>query len=746
MAQSDWKMIGTVQDMQNASRNLKAAEPQYTIGAVPRPPVYDSWPELLAKSAGKGFTALADIPKFAGNLAEGAVNLGRRFQGFESVPGHEGLGNVIRFKTNPNAPQTNYSDYIPDTEDARRALNKYTGIDLEPHPSPEQYIASQGAEFAGGLANPAFWLTKGAALGKNAMNLAKAAGTGAAIGTTSGVLQESGVNPLVADIGTSVAFPAAGAGARNLLNKFSPSHKNLVTEKKLTNALKARIGEDNVDNVLKNIDQYKRQKLPIKLSPTTPEIAQDVGLSQLYRTQSDLGAIPARYKENDVKLKSALSDLGTTGLEESVKGETLRQPFIKKFAKAKQQRSDLVEPLYKALEDIKTGINPKAAKELLKKELSVASPGNQAALNKYLKGLTRNEISDEKLNKIKTLKAEIKNIDTEHKDLNPLVVKLLKQPLMKELAEAESLLHPLPLQLENTIQELGDKVNALSRTGESNAARRFGAIKKAYEQDLSQNPVGLKHRAAYALLSKPINEIETSSLLNAFVKENKDVNKLAGLVAPSEKIPELVLKADLPNTKILMNATKSRPESIKLIKGIYIDELLKNSTLSSGNFSFDKANKFLNNKFMKEKVNVIFDANEKKILKQFLDTLEKRTKVETMGKVSGSDTHQKLKIDEAFNNSLSGLGKLLGHSALKATGTGHAGEAIFNTSKDYIKNMTNRRYNNALEKALIEPEYFKKLVTNETSPKTFKDFYNPKSSVNPAKAALLLNLKEKDGL
>lgn len=745
MARSDWQMVGTVNDMQLASHNLKRREPQYTIGAVPRPPVYDSWPEVIGKSALKGLTSLADIPKLAGNLTEGAVNLGRRFKGIEWVPSDEGPGEVIKFKTNPDARQTHYSDYIPDSEDARKALNKYYGIDLEPHPSPDQEGASHVAEFTGALANPYIWANRAASLGKNAMNLAKSAGTGASIGATSVGLQEAGVNPLVADVGSSLAFPSgaalAQAGTKNLLNKFSTNHKNLVAEQKLTNALKARIGEDNLQNVLNNLELYQKTKQPVPLKLTTPEIAQDIGLSQLYKTQSDSVSIPKRYQENNALLVKAMENLGITGLPESIKGEALRTPFVKSLNKAKEQRTKITEPLYKELEGIQTGIDPKVARELLKKELSVASPGNQGALNKYLKSLTRNEVSDDQLNKIKSLKAAIKDIDVKDKGL-------LKK-YTKDLEEAEAALYPRPIQLENVIQELGDKVNALSRTGEANAARRYGGIKKAYEEDLSKNPVGLKHRTEYARLSKPISEIENSSLLNAFVKENKDVNKLGGFVASSEKLPELVLKADLDNTKLLMDKSKLNPDLNKLIKGIYIDELLKNATLSSGNFSFNSANKFFNNKFMKEKVNAVFTLPERKVIKQFMDTLEKRQKLESMGKVSGSDSHQKFKVDNIFMKSLKGLAKLAEGSALKATGSGAAGEAIFNTSKDVVKNITNRRYNNALEKALLEPSYFKELMTKKEVPKQFKDFYKkPKlgKSTNPLITSILLNLKENDGL
>lgn len=300
MAESEWEMIGNVRDMNLASHNLKRREPQYTIGAVPRPQVYDSWPEVIGKSALKGLTSLADIPKLAGNLAEGAVNLGRKFQGFESVPSDEGPGNIIKFKTNPNARQTHYSDYIPDSEDARKALNKYYGIDLEPHPSPEQNIVSHGAEFAGALANPYFWATKSASLGKNAMNLAKTAGTGASIGTTSGALQEAGVNPLAADIGATIA---------------NPTPKNLLAAFKKTKEI--------------------APKIPMKVLGLSPK---SINL-EAAKAARDLGIdLPA----------AALTDSKLTALLDQFVGKTphFGNKLGAKYAKAQEQTKDALENIY----------------------------------------------------------------------------------------------------------------------------------------------------------------------------------------------------------------------------------------------------------------------------------------------------------------------------------------------------------------------------------------------------------------
>ena len=271
------------------------------------------------------------------------------------------------------------------------------------------------------------------------------------------------------------------------------------------------------------------------------------------------------------------------------------------------------------------------------------------------------------------------------------------------------------------MQELGDKVNAYARAGENNAARKYRAIKDAYETDLATTQAGLNHRAEYKRLSAPINEIETSSLLNNFVKKNRDVNKADGFVVSSEKIPEAILKADLANTKLLINKAKGNKELLDLVKGTYIDELLRVSVLNSGKLSYDKANKFLTNKYNKEKINVVFNKKERQKLDQFLDSLKKRNNVDNTGKVSGSDTHQKFKVEDDIKQSLSNAAE---KAVLGYTGLGGIGATLWNTGKNALKS----KYNGILEEALVSPDRFSSLMQNPSKVKGFKDFYDPRPS------------------
>ena len=709
--------------VQNPQSSSGKSYEKYIVTAPIQEQKGDSWPALIGKSALKGLTSIVDLPQTIGSLAEKVV-----------MPTTEPIVKLYDYLAGNPYSESRGRDVISSlpsvSSKAREAIKEYGDVDLEPHPSTAgQRIAGEGAEFAGAMFNPSSIATKGNLLQKflgTAKNLSKDARLGASIGATSGALQEGDINPLAANLIAAGTIPTISAGSKNLLNKFSSSHKQTKAKQRVKKALTKQIGEENVPAVLENIQKYKRQKKPLNVQLTTPEVAQDVGLSRLYRTQSNSPAIAERYKQNDLKLLEALERLGTTGLPESVKGEAIRNPFFENFNKKIKRREELTRPLYEELEAIQSGIEPNSARSLLDKEIAVSSPGNRAPLDKYRKNLVRNEADPVIIEQIKEIQNSLKNIDKQYKDLNPNALEQLKAPLKQELAELETLINPRPIQIENTIQELGDKVNAYSRTGEKNAARKYGAIKKAYEEDLAKSPSGLKHREEYRRLSEPINEIEKSSLLNNFVKKNTDVSKLEGFVAPSEKIPELILNADLNNTKILMNKAKGNRELLDLIKGTYLDKLLETSQLKSGNLSYDKASKFLDNKYNKEKLKVIFNNKEQKIIDQYLDTLKKRNKVESMGKVSGSDTHQKLKVDNEFNDELKGLGLLAEKGLLKASGTGKIGElgigALKNVGKKIIPQTP---YIPVLEDVLLNPNSFKKLMTDQHRTKTFRDFYNP---------------------
>src|ERR1044072_5067744 len=87
----------------------------------------DSWPALIGKSALKGVTSIADIPKLAATLGETVLN-----SSLKSPPRYADKDLFIFDDEINKTPQFEFSKYVPSTEAGRKSLKKVTGIDLEP--------------------------------------------------------------------------------------------------------------------------------------------------------------------------------------------------------------------------------------------------------------------------------------------------------------------------------------------------------------------------------------------------------------------------------------------------------------------------------------------------------------------------------------------------------------------------------------------------------------------------------------
>ncbi len=172
----------------------------------------DSWLPLIGKSALKGISAIADVPRLVGSVGEGIVNLGRKTKGSPIEQYWAGMQNPSDFskskiEIDKTAPQTNYSEYIPSTDEIRSGIKKHTGVELEPQPtSPAQRIVSRGIDFGSSM-TPWNLPAKGPNLFSKFKNVASKAKEATAVGLGSGTLQETGANPFASDLASSVLTP-----------------------------------------------------------------------------------------------------------------------------------------------------------------------------------------------------------------------------------------------------------------------------------------------------------------------------------------------------------------------------------------------------------------------------------------------------------------------------------------------------------------------------------------------------------
>lgn len=259
----------------------------------------DSWPALIGKSALKGLGYAADLPNLAAQGLEGLARGGAEAQRrqFESM-GYPG--------SDIETPEVDVlSSNIPTSEDAREFLREKTGIDLEPRPDTgAKRIAMHAAELA--APSGLFGMLGRGAKAAQALGAAR---SGAGIGATSGLLQEGGVNPLVADIGSAVAAPytAAKLNPQNILSAF--------------------------------------QKVPIKAMGLSPK-----GLKiEAAQAARDIGVdLPA----------AALTDSTLTGLADQWLGKT---PFFSNTLKKKYATTE--DQLRGALDDIIKRVGPEKSPE-----------------------------------------------------------------------------------------------------------------------------------------------------------------------------------------------------------------------------------------------------------------------------------------------------------------------------------------------------------------------------------------------
>lgn len=365
---------------------------KYKVNNIPKG---DSWPSLIGKSALKGLTSLADLPKFAAQGLEGISNIAAR--------SHYIPGNIygITNQDFENVPQTNLAESIPTSEDARKAINKYTGIDLEPHPTTgAQRVASHAAEFAGAL-SPFGMIRRGAGLANKAIGALKTAGTGGAIGGTSGLMQEGGINPLAADITSSFIAPTP----RNLLGAFNKTKEAAV-------------------------------KIPAKIMGLTPKGFNLEGA----QAARDLGIdLPG----------AALTNSRLTGLADQLIGKT---PYFgnklgQKYATAEQQTKDALQKIYEEVGPKKT---PEIEAEISKlydiraKSLPQNAVVRPTHLDKAIDNIKINTAilsPDEKnlLNSLGIIKQEIKPESALVSNLGPIKLPLQEYSVDKLVGTKKSL-------------------------------------------------------------------------------------------------------------------------------------------------------------------------------------------------------------------------------------------------------------------------------------------------------------------
>ncbi len=241
-------------------------------------PEGDSWPALLAKSAAKGLT---DMAGFFGNFQKSP----------QATPETQKI--IDQYKDRLSSQDRQLLDNrMPTSSEITNYFTNKTGYDFTPRPSnAAQRIVGDAVEFGVSSLIP---VTKVQGIAP----LMKQAGVGAGIGAASRSAQEMGVNPLVADIGATIATPYGLSALKN-------------TPQALANAPRALMGLS-----------------PNKINLEAGLAARDLGID-----------LPA----------AALTDSKVVGLADQLAGKV---PFLgtnkikKKYDKAQEQTVAALDDIY----------------------------------------------------------------------------------------------------------------------------------------------------------------------------------------------------------------------------------------------------------------------------------------------------------------------------------------------------------------------------------------------------------------
>lgn len=621
--------------------------------AVPEAKQGDSWPALIGKSAVKGLTGVAGV-----------------FGNFQTQPQAtpETQKIIDKFKGNLSPQDRQMLDSrMPNSQEIQGYLEDKSGFDLEPNPTTEeQRIASHATEFAAASLIPLGLAAKQGNLALKGLGLAKQAGVGAGIGATSGVMQEMGVDPLVADLGASIAVPSALTRGKNIFANFTQEGRDNIAKGEAANILRKDIGEQNIPDVVGKLDYTS----PIGVHPTTVELAENSGLSHRARTESpSLPDMHQRNALNDSIMREKISNIApSSGLSDEIIGETIRNNLYSNLEKAKKIRAETTKPLYDKVQGLTDKITLPQTREYLKNEA------------RYAEGDIKNNI------------------------------KYINDTLGKDA-------DILPVQAVNKRKAITDRLSEVK--GES-SRRILKNVEQSILDDMSHIPEERIAREAYKDLSIPVSAIEDQNLLKKFVEKDKYSNNF---VFSPEKIPSKILGSSLNDVKALMKQVEGNPETVNSLRSSIIDKLLKVSETSAintaqgkaleHNLSYNKLNNALSK--YKPKLDLIFEKEQVELLEHVRDLLKKRNMVATLGRAAGSNTQSQLTLLE-----LTSLPKGADFMNL-VEGVPVLGKPI-SKMRDRAKAIQDANIRSLVGRALVEPELAKELLTKPKNAESINAF------------------------
>ena len=391
---------------------------------------------------------------------------------------------------------------------------------LKSFKNPLSRMAYHGGNWMGsGVVTPGGNVLKGANMVSTmpalvreaAKRLGLSLGKDAAIGATSGFLQEGDVNPVVADIAATLAPALAKKSWNSGKWVFSPEYRKEVArpgvEKEMGGILRETMKGDNAPSE----SWLSRQSRRWKENPDAP-----AGLEHDPKIDDFT---------HDINVPEHLNPLESHQVSPDQAGNNVRQFLLNKLNNLKKKRNLETEPLYEALAQVDEGLDPVQGHTLINQKLRTAKGSTRTHLERTQKELEANDTSP--LKKQPLTEDEKKNLTAARQFLRdfeasphstPETVAEMKRQLGLEAEPVRR--NPKPQEIDNTLQWLGDEIGKASKAGEHSLARELRQVKEALEKDLETIPQGQGYRQKYAELSKPINAIEDHRTLGKMVEKD----------------------------------------------------------------------------------------------------------------------------------------------------------------------------------------------------------------------------------
>jgi hypothetical protein len=434
---------------------------------------------------------------------------------------------------------------------------------------------------------------------------------GGATGLVSGVAQELGAPPIIADIGSAIAVPAA---SHKILSKSSKNLSSALNplEQQVAQNLETRIGEENVPGVLRDLESYQA---PLEgYAPSTAEAAQNEGLYQLHRAhQGDMPELArhheagtkvvqnalekplastgdlrdtqdfvsqAREKARDIINQYKEKQLSVSTPEEA--GTAIREGVETTLKAHKKLRKHVSEPLYKAVRKNKTEVETPTTKGLIKNYLE--EEGVKDAIKGDLQDIQKSLTSN------KSQKGRSKAIDEFDKQYAGMPENI-RNETKKALGLTEIL--PKAKEVDHVVKLVDKKIQRASRTQDFERAYVLKEIKNAILKDLEVVPEVAQARGTYRAYSKPISNITEDKALGKVVE--KDIFKRDYLTSPAE-LPKLFTTglASIQNARNLKTTLGWDKKALTALKDYTYKDFLEKTLDPNGSFSLSKIQSWKN--------------------------------------------------------------------------------------------------------------------------------------------------------